>query len=568
MQRRILAAWIVLLGLVMGLIGNILFYNKTIGLSFPLFIIISIVVTLAAARATQIPVTWRNLWLIAPAIFFAVMVAMRTEATVIVLNIIATLSLSALALHYFSLKERLDEATLPQQIGAVLNSSLYTVFGALPEVSDAWTWARGRSWKGRAVLSVGRGLLIALPILAVFTIMLGSADAVFAGYVEDVWQFIAFRPSAGLVDQAIITLTLGWVATGALAYGLARRMSAPRTVQTARNDAYYAYGDEEPVATEGEIVEKEKPKNISRFRLGMIESGIILGLVDLLFAVFVIIQFAYFFGGQNTIESRGLTYSSYARSGFFELIAVSVMTLGLGLWLDHVTIRHEQRENRIFRGLVIVIVALTTVMLVSASQRMLLYEEAFGFTHLRVYTHISMLWLGILFGVFLLSLFRVKKHIFSFGALLVAIGYLGTLNIMNVDLYIAERNIARYHEGRALDLSFLTMLSADALPAIIPLHEELKDNPEAQKWTGQWLARQLNILETRRQGGTIFSANLSRDNAWGTLDAMRDQIPTYDPYFFYESSYYGSYYEIYSTERYQSGWDSLTPTAVSPDPEN
>jgi len=567
MQRRTLATWIVVLGLLIGLLGNIFFYGKDIGLSFPLFIITSIVVTLAASRPAQTPVNRRNLWLLVPVLFFAIMVAVREETTISLLNMTAALSLSALALHYLSIKERVDEATLPQQIGAVFTSGLYAVFGALPEVSDSWTWLRGKSWRGRAVLSVARGLVIALPIVVVFTLLLGSADAVFAGYVEDVWQFIAFKPSDGLLDQAVITLMIGWLATGSLAYGLARRETPRRVVTTPQqSDAYFAYGDQEAVAMEGEIVEKEKPKNVERFRLGMIESGIILGLVDLLFAAFVIIQFAYFFGGQNTIEARGLTYSSYARSGFFELVAVSVMTLGLGLWLDYVTVRQEKRENNLFRALLIVIVALTSVMLVSASQRMLLYEEAFGFTYLRVYTHVSMLWLGILFGVFLLSLFRVKKHVFSFGVLLVAIGYLGTLNLMNVDLYIAERNIARYHEGRALDLSFLTMLSADALPAIIPLHEELKDNPEAQAWTGQWLARQLNKLENERQGGTIFSANISGDSAWATLDAMRNQIPTYDPYFFYESSYYGSYYEIYSDSRYPSGWDSLTPTAVSPAP--
>ncbi len=567
MQRRTLAIWIVLLGLIIGLLGNILFYQKSIGLSFPLFIISSIVVMLAATRPAQTPVNRRNLWLLVPVIFFALMVAVREDETITFLNMAAALSLSALALHYLSIKERLDEATLPQQIGAVLTSGMYAVFGSFMEVADAWAWTRARSWKGRAAVSVVRGLVIALPIVIVFTVLLGSADAVFAGYVEDVWQFIAFKPSAGLFDQAIITLSIGWLAIGSLAYGLSRRVSSSKVVTVPQKEAYFAYGDDEPVALEGEIVEeKEKPKNVARFRLGMIESGIILGLVDLLFAAFVIIQFAYFFGGQNTIEARGLTYSSYARSGFFELVAVSVITLGLGLWLDYVTVRHEKRENRIFRVLLIVIVALTSVMLVSASQRMLLYEEAFGFTHLRVFTHVSMLWLGILFGVFLLSLFRVKKHVFSFGVLLVAIGYLGTLNIMNVDLYIAQRNIARYHEGQALDLSFLTMLSADALPAIIPLHEELADNPEAQTWTGQWLARQLNILEGEGQGGTIFSANLSGDSAWSTLDAMRNQIPTYDPYFFYESSYYGNYYEIYSDERYPSGWDSLTPTAVSPVP--
>jgi hypothetical protein len=96
--------------------------------------------------------------------------------------------------------------------------------------------------------------------------------------------------------------------------------------------------------------------------------------VDLLFGVFVLVQFAYFFGGQDTLAAIGLTYSQYARRGFFELVAVSILTLGLVLWLNHTTMRQPGRENRLFIALSVILVALTSVMLFSASQRMLLYE--------------------------------------------------------------------------------------------------------------------------------------------------------------------------------------------------
>ena len=80
-----------------------------------------------------------------------------------------------------------------------------------------------------------------------------------------------------------------------------------------------------------------------------------------------------------------------------------MLTLGLSLILDHVSVRQSQRENIIFRVLALMIVALTTIMLASASQRMWLYEQAFGFTQLRVYTHVFMVWLGVLFGVYVLA---------------------------------------------------------------------------------------------------------------------------------------------------------------------
>src|SRR6185369_16696657 len=76
------------------------------------------------------------------------------------------------------------------------------------------------------------------------------------------------------------------------------------------------------------------------FSIGIIESLIVLGSVDLLFAAFVLIQFAYFFGGQRNISLEGLTYSDYARRGFFELVAVSVLTLALVLLLEGATLRY------------------------------------------------------------------------------------------------------------------------------------------------------------------------------------------------------------------------------------
>ena len=50
----------------------------------------------------------------------------------------------------------------------------------------------------------------------------------------------------------------------------------------------------------------------------MIEVTILLISIDLLFLVFVWIQFAYLFGGQANITIEGFTYAEYARRGFLE----------------------------------------------------------------------------------------------------------------------------------------------------------------------------------------------------------------------------------------------------------
>ena len=548
MQRKTLAVWFILLGLALGLLGNLFFYNKFLGLSFPLFITIAVLVVLAASKPAQTTVNWRNLWLVGPLLIFSVMVAVHSNPLTTLLHMGAVLTLGALGLHYMAVSRPLDEATLGEQAGAVLEAGMLTPFAAIPELGDSWGWLRERSWQGRTLIAVARGLMIGVPVVVVFAVLLGSADVVFADYVSAAWNLFAFNLDVRLIDQGLITLAIGWVSTGALAYGLARRPTLTRGAAIAQDEesdepqAYFVQGDEDAVPMDVEDVDiPPKRKTGAGFRLGIIETGIVLGLVDVLFGVFVLVQFAYFFGGQNTLSATGLTYAEYARRGFFELSAVSVMTLGLVLWLDYVTIRREKRENRVFTILSVILVALTTVMLVSASQRMYLYEEVFGFTHLRVLVHVFILWLGVLFGVFLLSMFRLKKSIFAFGVLLVCIGYLLTLNVMNLDLYIAEHNIARFRQGYALDLSFLGELSADAAPAVVMLFEENENNPEAQEWAGQWIARELRKLDAQQTGDSLFSFNLARSQAWTLLDGLRDKLPDYDPYMFLSSSAYDIY---------------------------
>ena len=66
MQRKTLAVWFILLGLALGLLGNLFFYNKFLGFSFPLFITIAVLVVLTASKPAQTVVNWRNLWLVGP----------------------------------------------------------------------------------------------------------------------------------------------------------------------------------------------------------------------------------------------------------------------------------------------------------------------------------------------------------------------------------------------------------------------------------------------------------------------------------------------------------------------
>jgi hypothetical protein len=559
MDRRTFAIWALLAGLALGLMGNIMFYGRSLGVSFPLFIFALIVVILALTAPAGVKIRWRNLWPLIPVMFFAIMVAVRADTNLNLLNIAAGLALGALALYYLPLSAPLDEASLAEQGRAVLETGMMTLPSALVETVDAWQWLREkRHQRGGTLASITRGLMFTAPVVVVFAALLGSADAVFANYVNDAFEslrrFFGLQYLDDTISRLIVTGGITAVVTGAIGYGLAlRRGEAAEKGPGGEDEAQTAH------------LEKRKPG----FKLSMIEGGIIMGSVVALFAAFVVIQFAYFFGGQSTLEVTGLTYAEYARRGFFELVAVSLLTLGLALSLDHATIRQGQRETTLFRALALMLVGLTTVMLVSASRRMWLYEEAYGFTQLRVYVHVCIAWLAVLFGVYVLALFRLRKNVFSFGSALVMVGYLATLNLMNVDAYIAERNIARYHDGQALDVAYFNILSEDAVPVVIPFYQELV----AQRGTGvddkevqcvkQWLAEQHFSLSSEAENGSLFSFNVARNTALAQLEPISSSLSVSDSYV-----HCGSYYDTYFSGlsgRYESGWDTIPPTGAPGD---
>ncbi|HEX8127871.1 MAG TPA: DUF4173 domain-containing protein, partial [Pyrinomonadaceae bacterium] len=134
------------------------------------------------------------------------------------------------------------------------------------------------------------------------------------------------------------------------------------------------------------------------FSLGAVEVGVVLGLLNVLFACFVAVQFRYFFGGAARVMAiTELTYSEYARRGFFELTWVAGLVLPLLLGAHALLRKKSPAAVRIFRPLAGAQVALLFVIMASAIARMRLYQSAYGLTELRLYTTAFMLWLGLVF---------------------------------------------------------------------------------------------------------------------------------------------------------------------------
>src|SRR5205085_788488 len=138
----------------------------------------------------------------------------------------------------------------------------------------------------------------------------------------------------------------------------------------------------------------------SAFTLGSVEVGVVLGLLNLLFLSFVILQIPYLFGGMDLVQNTpDFKLAEYARRGFGELVAVSALVLPV-LLIGHWLVQKENNfAQKLFRGLASIQIVLLFVIMASAVQRLVILTGplGYGMTTVRLYPMVFMSWLGIVF---------------------------------------------------------------------------------------------------------------------------------------------------------------------------
>ena len=210
--------------------------------------------------------------------------------------------------------------------------------------------------------------------------------------------------------------------------------------------------------------------------IGFPEWSISLGLLNLLFGVFVAIQLTVLFGGRyHVLDTTGLTYAQYARQGFFQLVVVALLTFaivgGAAHWARAVT----RGQNVLLRLLLGLLCILTLVILASALRRLVLYEETYGFTRLRISVHATILWFAVLFGLVLVALAIWRGSWLPRAFVYVSAAGLLAFSLVNPDAVIAGQNVERYEETGEIDIGYLQTLSADAVGEFEFLRPEIRE---------------------------------------------------------------------------------------------
>ena len=263
----------------------------------------------------------------------------------------------------------------------------------------------------------------------------------------------------------------------------------------------------------------------SAFTLGSVEVGVVLGLLNLLFLSFVIVQIPYLFGGMDFVQNTpDFKLAEYARRGFGELVAVSALVLPV-LLIGHWLVQKENKiAQKLFRGLASIQIFLLFVIMASAVQRLVILTGplGYGMTTVRLYPMIFMSWLGIVFIWFALKVLRNQRKYFAWGALWSAFFILGVTHFINPDGLIVRTNVELMKQGRQFDAFYNSNLSSDAIPEVLAALPDMKLEDQCRVKT------ELNYrYHTLGETSDLRSFNWSRKRAWHALhddDPVLDQV--------------------------------------------
>ncbi len=434
-------------GLLIAWSVDFLFYKKTIGIAYPLWVLISLLTLFFVAKLENIKPAKLSYLLALAAFALSTANFFRLEPLTRFTTVSASLLISILLVITFKngfwLWYRFVDYLLNFLIylGGVVTKAA-TLFKR-PKGDSEITEHTNKGSAAKPIWAVVRGLLFAVPILLVLSALLASADPIFEKGLQNFFALFKIENWAEYFFRLFYILLFAYIFTSSFLF------------------AYFPDSS------------REKPDPYKAWMkpfLGNIETSIVLGSIVFLFGAFVLIQIQYFFGGTENISLEGYTYAEYARRGFGELVIVAVLSLGIYLVFHTITKKLSQTQRRLFSVLSILIFVEVLVILVSSYQRLSLYESVYGFSRLRTYSHLFIPWLAALIITIIILEILQKQGRAALVVGIFSIGFITTLTISNIDGFIAQQNINRAQlsdqEGYRLDSYYLSELSNDAVPVI------------------------------------------------------------------------------------------------------
>lgn len=291
--------------------------------------------------------------------------------------------------------------------------------------------------------SLIRGALFSAPLIIVLFVLLGNADPVIKWGTERIsawlpdWSF----PPRMIFFLFLLSLTLG-------ANSIASRQA-------------------EPALPNLRGIDKTLTVGLTEQRMMLWSAAIVLWL-------FVLLQVSYLIHPPPAALNSGVTFAEFARRGFGELSFVATIVGATILALEYTRPSEaSEQDKRILMRLEVALLIALELILISAFRRVILYEQAYGFTTARLVAQAYMIVMALALVALGLELARGGLSI-AFGRRVaeIALGVFTVFIFWNHEAWVVNKNIDRAVQTEKFDFDYARRLS-DAIPTLIARRREL-----------------------------------------------------------------------------------------------
>lgn len=424
-----------------------MFHNGS-GVTFPFFIAVSLLYLCLCLSKLEITLKKGSTFYMISMMLFSVSTFCTDDGRIIAMNKTAIFLLMMSLL----LKQFLN--TSGWKLGKYLGSIIHLCFASLGNmgspVSNGMAYYRNRKKNGK-VWYAFVGFLIAVPLLIIVLLLLSGADAVFREMTDRFLEGI----SPGNIINVLLRVTCLFFGSYMLISFLCKK--------TIRE----------------EVKDKRRGEPIIAITITT--------LLSIIYLLFSGIQIVYLFLGMSFGKGslpEGYTYAMYAREGFFQLLVVSILNLVIVLMcLSYF------RESKLLKLILTVMSLCTFIMIASSAMRMIIYIRYYYMTFLRIFVLWSLALLTVLFVGVVINILKERFPLFGYSMVAVTLFYL-VLSFSHPDYIIASINVANAPRNGQItrevseedffqnkeyyqDYAYLSRLSADAAPVLIPYMQEL-----------------------------------------------------------------------------------------------
>jgi hypothetical protein len=440
-----MARQILIYSLFLGIIFVLLFYKKSVGISYFLFLLFLYGILFWILRK-KITFKWNFGWIVMISVLLlSFSYAYHSNILLLYINflLIPFLFVASILLitrqHVYKWSQF---SFVYEAIKNVFQLPLEHIF--YPFRIRLWDAQKQTSKKSyQTTKSLVIGILLSIPLLFFVVWLLSTADLVFNDQLQAFLKHFQDVHFADIVWQLILVFVIT-ILVFSLLWSLWNKKQSERM--------------------------NSKPQPV----FPGVDSTLLLPILIslcLVYFLFSFIQFTYLFGSFSYSLPEGITYSQYAREGFAQLIFISLINYILLLLSTSRKRDGNHSFYYIIQGLSTLLVLFTLIMLISSYLRITIYESAYGYTYLRIFTQVFIVYLFI---HFIMMLWKVWIPTISLMKTFFVVSLMAILfvNYMGIDAIIAQKNFQRYIKTGEFDASYFTTLSYDAIPVYVKFVEK------------------------------------------------------------------------------------------------